>query len=133
MSYAKKVKKPSPVTVCTGKTLENKGAAPPAMAAPRNVFISRTCKTTTKEIVQDCLKYFANVDGTAVCVTPEEFRQTAHSLSWRVEVPAADLKKSLEPTSWAAGWAVRQYFFFKKKKPQGSESDKNVPNQRPSL
>ena len=135
----KKVKKPSPVTVCTGKALENKGAAPPGMAAPRNVFISRTDKTTTKELVEQCLKYFAEVDGIATCVTPEQYRQTAHSLSWRVEVPAAYLATCLKPESWAAGWAVRQFFFFKKKKTQDSaekgpvSADNDVSNQRPSL
>ena len=83
-----------------------------------------------------CLRYFADVEGIATCVTPEEYRKTTHSLSWRVEVPAADLAKCLEPSSWAAGWAVRQ-FFFAKKKPQGAQEDKPegsdniVPNQRP--
>ena len=116
--------------------MENKGAALLGMAAPRNVFISRTEKTTTKEMVEMCLKYFGDVDGIATCVTPEQYRQTAHSLSWRVKVPAADLAKCLQPTSWAAGWAVQQ-FFFAKKKPQGApeknleSSDNNVPNQRP--
>ena len=78
--------------------------------------MTRTDKSTTKEIVQDCLKCFANVDGKAFCVTPEERRDTAYSLSWRVEVPAADLEKCLKPESWATGWAVRQFFFTFKKK-----------------
>ena len=121
--YKKKAKKPSPVIVCTGKTVPNKGVAPLAMAAPRNVFISRTNKTTTKEMVEMCLKYFGDIDGIAICATPEQYRETAHSLSWRVEVPAADLAKALEPTSWAAGWAVRQ-LFFAKKKPQGAQENK---------
>ena len=106
-------RKPAPVVVGTGKSRDENSKN--YQAAPKHVFISRTAKSTTKEIVEDCLKYFANIDGTAVCVTPEEYRETAHSLSWRVEVPAVDLKKCLEPDSWATGWAVRQFFFQRKR------------------
>ena len=42
-------KKSAPVIVGTGKSGEDKGSA--YKAAPRNVFVSRTDRSTTKEIV----------------------------------------------------------------------------------
>lgn len=108
-------KKKTPLVVCTG-TNNGKDSSFQGEAAPRNVFVSRTAKGTTKDNVEACLEYFTGIKGIATCVTPEERLQTAFSLSWRVEVPAVDLQKALEATSWVTGWAVREYFFPRVKK-----------------
>ena len=71
-----------------------------------HVFVTRTAKNTTS-----CLVYLTGIKGKAMCVTPEERKENSYSLSWRVEVPAADLEKALRAESWATGWAVREYFF----------------------
>lgn len=126
----KSFRKPTPVVVGTGKSQDGKAKA--FVTAPKHVFVKRTDRSVTKELVEECLKLFANIDGKAVLVTPEEYRETAHSFSWRVEVPAADLEKALKPESWAEGWEVRPFYFtFKKKNRDGEDaSDRNVTNRR---
>ena len=126
----KSFRKPTPVVVGTGKAQDEKAKA--FTAAPKHVFVKRVDRSVTKELVEECLKLFANVDGKAVLVTPEEYRETAYSFSWRVEVPAADLEKALKPDSWAEGWEVRPFYFtFKKKNKEGEDSsDRNVTSQR---
>ena len=78
-------KKKTPLVVCTG-TNNGKDTSFQGEAAPRNVSVSRTAKSTTKENVEACLDFFTSIKGIATCVTPEERLQTAFSLSWRVEV-----------------------------------------------
>ena len=73
-----------------------------------HVFVTRTAKNTTSDIVENCL---TGIKGKAVCVTLEERKENSYSLSWRVEIPATDLEKALLSDSWATGWAVREYFF----------------------
>ena len=101
--------------VCTGRN-NHKGDPFQGEAAPRNVFVNRTAKSTTKEKVEACLAHYTGIKGKATCVTPQERRETAFSLSWRVEVPAADLKTALLPSSWVEGWGVKEYFFARTKK-----------------
>ena len=113
-------KRPPPkLTVCTGASRASAGGSScPGEAAPRHVFVARTAKTTTKETVENCLKYLTNIKGTAECVTPAERRETAHSLSWRVAVPAEKIDQCLNPSSWCTGWAVKEYFFRSNKGPR---------------
>ena len=69
-------------------------------------------------VVQNCLEYLSGIKGVATCCTPQERIDSgeAYSLSWRVQVDSADYEKALLPTSWKTGWAVKPYF-FKRKKP----------------
>ena len=97
--------------VGTGRTKGSTAGDCPGEAAPKHVFVTRTAKNTTSDIVENCLDYLTGIKGKAVCVTPEERKDNSYSLSWRVEIPAADLEKALQPDSWATGWAVREYFF----------------------
>ena len=73
--------------------------------------------STTKETVEGCLEYLSGIKGTAVCCTPQERINCgeAFSLSWRVQVENDDYEKALLPTSWKSGWAVKPYFFRRKK------------------
>ena len=73
--------------------------------------------STTKETVEGCLEYLAGIKGVAVCCTPEERIESgeAFSLSWRVQVDSADYESALLPTSWKSGWAVKPYYFRRKK------------------
>ena len=101
----------------TGSKLDNKESDCPGQAAPKHVFLARTAMSTTKETVEGCLEYLSGVKGVAVCCTPEERINSgeAFSLSWRVQVENADYEKALLPTSWKSGWAVKPYYFRRKK------------------
>ena len=79
--------------------------------------MARTALTTTSDIVQDCLEYLSGIKGVATCCTPQERIDSgeAFSLSWRVQVESADYEKALLPSSWKTGWAVKPYFFRRKK------------------
>ena len=80
-------------------------------------FVARTAMSTTKETVEGCLEYLAGIVGKATCCTPQERIDSgeAYSLSWRVQVENSDYEKALLPTSWKSGWAVKPYFFRRKK------------------
>ena len=84
------------------------------------MFVARTAMSTTKETVEGCLEYLAGIKGEAFCCTPEERINSgeAFSLSWRVKVDNADFEKALLPTSWKSGWAVKSYYFRRKKPEQ---------------
>ena len=101
----------------TGARLDNKDSDCPGQAAPKHVFLARTAMSTTKETVEGCLEYLAGIKGEAVCCTPEERIKSgeAFSLSWRIQVDNADFEKALLPTSWKSGWAVKPYYFRRKK------------------
>ena len=73
--------------------------------------------TTTKDTVEGCLEYLAGIKGIATCCTPQERLDSgeAFSLSWRVQVENADFEKALQPSSWKSGWAVKPYFFRRKR------------------
>ena len=73
--------------------------------------------STTKETVEGCLEYLSGIKGVAVCCTPQERIDSgeAFSLSWRVQVDSSDIEKALLPTSWKSGWAVKPYYFRRKK------------------
>ena len=84
--------------------------------------------STTKETVEGCLEYLAGIKGVAVCCTPEERINSgeAFSLSWRVQVENADYEKALLPTSWKSGWAVKPYY-FRRKKPEHLQPGQGGP------
>ena len=124
-SNNKNSKKSIPVIVCTGQSRSEGDLV--FEAAPINVFIARTARTTTKENVEACLAYFTNIKRTAHLVTPEQHRETSHSLSWRVEIPAADLATALRPGSWCTGWAVREFYFPRKNKTRPAAAEWNSP------
>ena len=90
----------------------------PGLAAPKHIFVARTALSTTSDIVQNCLEYLSGIKGVATCCTPQERIDSgeAYSLSWRVQVDSEDYEKALLPSSWKTGWAVKPYF-FKRKKP----------------
>ena len=115
-SKASTINKPKFV-VGTGARIDNKEADCPGLAAPKHVFVARTAMSTTKETVQGCLEYLAGIKSIAVCCTPQERIDSgeAFSLSWRVQVENDDYEKALLPTSWKSGWAVKPYFFRRKK------------------
>ena len=73
--------------------------------------------STTKETVEGCLEYLAGIKGIATCCTPQERIESgeAFSLSWRVQVEGSDLEKALLPSSWKTGWAVKPYYFRRRK------------------
>ena len=79
--------------------------------------------STTKETVEGCLEYLAGIKGVATCCTPQERLDSgeAFSLSWRVQVESCDFEKALQPSSWKTGWAVKPYF-FKRKRPDRPQS-----------
>ena len=81
--------------------------------------------STNKETVEDCLEYLAGIKGVATCCTPQDRIDSgeAFSMSWRVQVDSADYQKALLPTSWKSGWAVKLYY-FRRKKPE------NQPDSR---
>jgi hypothetical protein len=110
-------KKKPKFVVGTGAKLDNKDNDCPGQAAPKHVFVARTAMSTTKETVEGCLEYLAGIKGVATCCTPQERLDSgeAFSLSWRVQVDSSDLEKALLPTSWKSGWAVKPYFFRRKK------------------
>ena len=103
--------------VGTGSKLETKDSECPGQAAPKHVFVARTAMSTTKETVEGCLDYLAGIKGVATCCTPEERIQSGESfsLSWRVQVDNVDYEKALLPTSWKSGWAVKPYYFRRKR------------------
>ena len=111
-------KRKSKFVVGTGSKLVDKQSDCPGQAAPKHIFVARTALTTTSEIVQDCLEYLSGIKGIATCCTPKERIDAgeAYSLSWRVQVDSNDYEKALLPSSWKTGWAVKPYF-FKRKKP----------------
>ena len=104
--------------------MENKGGDCPGQVAPKHVFVARTAMSTTKETVEGCLDYLAGIKGIATCCTPQERIDSgeAFSLSWRVQVENEDYEKALLPSSWKTGWAVKPYFFRRKK----SEKHQNI-------
>ena len=112
----------------TGSRLDNKNSDCPGQAAPKHVFLARTAMSTTKETVEGCLEYLAGIKGVAVCCTPEERINSgeAFSLSWRVQVDNADYEKALLPTSWKSGWAVKPYY-FRRKKPEHLQPGQGGP------
>ena len=82
--------------------------------------------STQKETVEGCLEYLAGIKGVATCCTPTERLESgeAFSLSWRVQVASADFEKALLPTSWKTGWAVKPYFFRRKRvEPEKNHDD----------
>ena len=108
----------------------------PGEVAPKHVFVARTHKNTTAQIVENCLEYLSGIKGKAVCVTREDLLESAFSLSWRVQIDAKDPPKALESSSWKEGWTVREYIFYKKKKDESNDdvqfsSHKNSRNNRP--
>ena len=122
---AEEKKKPKFI-VGTGARLESRDGDCPGQAAPKHVFVARTAMSTTKETVEGCLEYLAGIQGVATCCTPQERIDSgeAFSLSWRVQVESGDYEKALLPTSWKSGWAVKPYFFRRKKPdPQPEKSD----------
>ena len=121
-------KKKPKFVVGTGARLGNKDEDCPGQAAPKHVFVARTAMSTTKETVEGCLEYLAGVKGVATCCTPQERLHSgeAFSLSWRVQVDNVDYEKALLPTSWKSGWAVKPYF-FRRRKPD------NQPDRRDGL
>ena len=121
-------KKKPKFVVGTGARLGNKDEDCPGQAAPKHVFVARTAMSTTKETVEGCLEYLAGVKGVATCCTPQERLNSgeAFSLSWRVQVDNVDYEKALLPTSWKSGWAVKPYF-FRRRKPD------NQPDRRDGL
>ena len=120
-------KKPKFV-VGTGSRLDNKDRDCPGEAAPKHVFVARTAMSTTKETVEGCLEYLAGIKGVATCCTPQERIESgeAFSLSWRVQVDSGDLEKALLSSSWKTGWAVKQYF-FRRKKPENQHNQRSDP------
>jgi hypothetical protein len=112
----------------TGSRLDNKDSDCPGQAAPKHVFLARTAMSTTKETVEGCLEYLAGIKGVAVFCTPEERIKSgeAFSLSWRVQVDNADYEKALLPTSWKSGWAVKPYY-FRRKKPEHLQPGQGGP------
>ena len=72
---------------------------------------------TTKETVEGCLEYLAGIKGVTTCCTPQERIDSgeAYSLSWRVQVENDDYDRALLPSSWKSGWAVKPYYFRRKK------------------
>ena len=110
-------KKKPKFVVGTGAKLDNKDVDCPGQAAPKHVFVARTAMSTTKETVEGCLEYLAGIKGVATCCTPKERLDSgeAFSLSWRVQIDSSDCEKALLPTSWKSGWAVKPYFFRRKK------------------
>ena len=121
-------KKKSKFVVGTGARLDNKEEDCPGQAAPKHVFVARTAMSTTKETVEGCLEYLAGIKGVATCCTPQERLDSkeAFSLSWRVQVDNAVYEKALLPSSWKSGWAVKPYF-FRRKRPD------NQPDRRDGL
>ena len=90
---------------------------PHHQAAPKHVFVARTAMSTTKETVDGCLEYLAGIKGIATCCTPQERIDSgeAFSLSWRVQIENDDYEKALLSSSWKTGWAVKPYFFRRKR------------------
>jgi hypothetical protein len=112
--------KKSKFIVGTGaKALDKEGECP-GEAAPKHVFVTRTAMSTTKETVEGCLEYLAGIKGIATCCTPQHRLDSgeAFSLSWRIQVDSSDYEKALLPSSWKSGWAVKPYY-FRRKKPEG--------------
>ena len=103
--------------VGTGCRLGDKQSDCPGQAAPKHIFVARTALSTTSEIVQDYLEYLSGIKGIATCCTPQERIESgeAYSLSWRVQVDSVDYEKALLPSSWKTGWAVKPYYFRRKK------------------
>ena len=114
----------------TGAKLQSKDDDCPGQAAPKHVFVTRTAMSTTKETVEGCLEYLAGVKGVATCCTPQQRLDSgeAYSLSWRVQVESFEYEKALLPTSWKSGWAVKPYF-FRKKRPEGHVDKRSALNQ----
>ena len=110
-------KKKPKFIVGTGARLDSKDEDCPGQAAPKHVFVARTAMSTQKETVEGCLEYLAGIKGIATCCTPQERLTSgeAFSLSWRVQVDNADYEKALLPSSWKSGWAVKPYFFRRKR------------------
>ena len=113
--------------VGTGSKLEDKESECPGQAAPKHVFVARTAMSTTKETVEGCLEYLAGIKGIATCCTPQERIQSgeAFSLSWRVQLDNADFEKALLPTSWKSGWAVKPYY-FRRRRPDNQQHDQSA-------
>ena len=108
----------------TGSRLANKDDECPGQAAPKHVFVARTAMSTTKETVWVCLEYLSGIKAVATCCTPKERLDSgeAFSLSWRVQIENADYEKALLPTSWKSGWAVKPYY-FRRRKPDNQQHD----------
>ena len=100
-----------------GARIASKDGDCPGQAAPKHVFVARTAMSTTKETVEGCLEYLSGIKGEATCCTPQERLDSgeAFSLSWRVQVDSCDFEKALQPSSWKTGWAVKPYFFRRKR------------------
>ena len=104
----------------TGARMENKDGECPGKAAPKHVFVARTAMSATKETAEGCLEYLSGIKGVATCCTPPDRIDSgdAFSLSWRVQDESSDLEKALLPSSWKSGWAVKEYFFRRRKPEQ---------------
>ena len=109
--------------VGTGSRIDDRDSDCPGKAAPKHVFVARTAMSTTKETVEGCLEYLSGIKGEATCCTPQDRIKSgeAFSLSWRVQVESGDLEKALLPSSWKSGWAVKPYY-FRRKKPDNQTS-----------
>ena len=127
-------RKKSKFVVGTGAKLTSKDEDCPGQAAPKHVFVARTAMSTTKETVEGCLEYLAGIKGVATCCTPPERLESgeAFSLSWRVQVENSDFEKALEPSSWKSGWAVKPYFFRRKRAENQSDGPRFLPQQSQS-
>ena len=123
-------KKKPKFIVGTGSKLTDKEGDCPGQAAPKHVFVARTAMSTTKDTVEGCLEYLAGIKGTATCCTPQERIDSgeAFSLSWRVQIDSADFEKALLPASWKTGWAVKPYY-FKRKRPDMPAGHRDHLNQ----
>jgi hypothetical protein len=121
---AEEKKKPKFI-VGTGARLDTKTEDCPGQAAPKHVFVARTAMSTKKETVEGCLEYLSGIKGVATCCTPQERITSgeAFSLSWRVQVDSSDYEKALLPSSWKSGWAVKPYFFRRRRPDQPDRSD----------
>ena len=110
-------KKKTQFIVGTGAKIASKDGDCPGQAAPKHVFVARTAMSTTKETVEGCLEYLSGIKGEATCCTPQERLDSgeAFSLSWRVQVDSCDFDKALQPSSWKTGWAIKPYFFRRKR------------------
>ena len=115
-------KKKPKFVVGTGAPLDSKAGDCPGQAAPKHIFVARTAMSTTKDTVEGCLEYLAGIKGVATCCTSQERLDSgeAFSLSWRVQVENSNFEKALQPSSWKTGWAIKPYF-FRRKKPERSQ------------
>ena len=95
-------------------------------SSPRDLFVYHTAHDTTDQDIRDAAKHFGDI---VVKNVERRSNENAYYGSFRVTIDRNDFDKAMSPSSWPAGWSLRQYFVSRNRVVNNSQ--KTSPVQSP--